>query len=414
MTEPIIKSLLDTDWYKFTMAQAVLAKHGNAEVVYTFTCRDKTQKLGYLRNQVGEQIEMFSKLKFTKDELDYLRGCIGMKSYFIDSLALLDLSDVQVNIWDIDDDLGISIVGPWIKAIWFEVPVLAIINELHSRNHKDHLGFMGRGTGALDVLEEKLKILNDYQTEQVRNGDPILKFMEFGTRRRYSAEIQDKVFSSLRTRAGCLGTSNVGLAKKYGVAPLGTMAHEWIQAGQAFGHPLDSQKLMMEEWLDVYGGDYNIALTDTLTSNKFLKDFKAIGNKFHSYRQDSGDPNEWAQNLLDYFYQEKIDPKTKTVVFSDNLSFLSAIELHSNWDSIFKSAIFGIGTNLSNDVRGHKALNIVIKLAQVNDRPVAKLSDNPSKAISSSEKYLEYLKEEIEYDTHDIVQERIPDETISF
>lgn len=412
---PIITSLLDTDWYKFTMAQAVLAKHPTEEVVYTFSCRDPRANLAPYAKDLTEEIKLFSRLKFTEDELAFIASMPGIKRYFIEFLRQLDLTNVKVNVWeesytDGTSRLGIAISGPWTQAIWFEVPILAIINELHSRNHKDRLGFMGRGTGALDVLDEKLKPLRDYNAEQKQEGNPILKFMEFGTRRRYSAEIQDKVVGVLRTVPGFLGTSNALLAKKYGIPLLGTMAHEWIQAGQAFAHPLDSQVLMLNEWLDVYGETYSIALTDTLTSDKFLADFDKVGHKFSAYRQDSGAPEEWASNLLNHLYEKKIDPKTKKVVFSDNLSFLSAINIHCNWGSIFGDAIFGIGTNLTNDVPGHGALNIVIKLSEVNNRPVAKLSDNPAKSICSSPVYLDYLKEEIEYDTIAIKQERNPDE----
>jgi len=403
---PIITSLLDTDLYKFTMAQAVFEKHLDTKVSYSLSCRDKSQKLGYLYDDLKDQIKSFINLKFTSAELDYLIS-LGFKSSFIEFLKTLDLSCVKYVIYpNAEGQLNLSIYGPWTHAIWFEVPVLAMINELHSSYHKDHLGFMGRGTGALDVLAPKIKSLIEYNDKQKSRKEPVLTFSEFGTRRRYSKEIQDVVFSSLANTSYCVGSSNVLLSMKYGTLPIGTMAHEWIQAGQAFTHPLDSQVYMMKEWIDVYGDKYNIALTDTLTSDKFLKDMKVMGDLFSGYRQDSGNPYEWTNNLIRSLFKAKINLKTKTVVFSDNLTIPKAIDLHTEWCNCFKNILFGIGTNLTNDVPGHKALNIVIKLVQVNNRVVAKLSDNPDKAICLDKYYLRYLHDSISIDTNELGKSR--------
>jgi nicotinate phosphoribosyltransferase len=403
----IITSLLDTDWYKFTMAQAVLQKHPSANVRYEFVCRNKDIMLGGPANEVKEQIARVADLNFEPEELEYLRS-LGLPSHFIDFLGSMDLNNVKVDVSGTDekDQLYISVTGPWIHAIWFEVPILAIVNELYNQNHIDHVGARCSGQGYLERLETKMAFLQE--ENDLNTTGNYLKFMEFGTRRRYSKEIQEHIVDALRTKLtkNYLGTSNVLLSKKFGTKPLGTMAHEWIQAGQAFTHPLDSQVLMLNEWIDVYGKENNIALIDTLTSDKFFVDFPLVGKKFKGYRQDSGDPYEWTENLLAALADNGEDPLQKTVIYSDSLDFEKAADLFWQYQKMFGSISFGIGTNLTNDVEGWHPLNIVMKLVEVNDRVVAKLSDNPEKAICSSDAYLNYLREEIEYTTMNLVQSR--------
>lgn len=401
----IINSLLDTDWYKFTMAQAVLQKFASANVSYTFKNRaGKTSPLGHLAARVEEEVNAFKTLRFQKDELDWLSQFPTLKPHFIDFLRTLDLSDVNVVVLESDDkDLEIFVEGPWIKAIWFEVPVLAIVNELSSVKYLATKPLPEEViAGGMNILDDKIKIVRDYN--QGRSKDDILRFAEFGTRRRFSRATQEAIALKLNTACRgqwpyMVGSSNVALSRKMGTNPIGTMAHEWIQAGQAFTHPLDSQIYMLDAWRDVYGEYYNIALTDTLGSDKFMFDMSKKNLGFLGFRQDSGDPYEWTDKLLFALSKSKIDPKNVTVVYSDSLSFLRAIEILERYRGTFKTILFGIGTDLTNDFPKYNALNVVMKLIEVNGRVVAKISDNTGKAISDSQKYLDYLQEEINFES---------------
>jgi nicotinate phosphoribosyltransferase len=309
---------------------------------------------------------------------------------FIDYLSFFKLNYRHVNVF-LDDNgrMNIEIEGPWVLTILFEVPILAIVSELyHKQMHSDQLG--QRIVDGLKLLNSKIDMVS-----MIGNIDEIgePRFADFGTRRRFSRPVQDLIVKNLDNRCdNFVGTSNVYLAKKYGVKPIGTMAHEWIQAHQQLGvRVVDSQKEALQTWANEYRGDLGIALSDTIGFDAFLKDFdKYFAKLFDGCRHDSGDPIEWCKKLIDHYKKLGIDPKIKTAVFSDGLTFEKMLEI---WNA-FKDKInvsFGIGTNLTNDM-GVRPLQIVIKMVECNGQPVCKISDSAGKLMCEDDDYLNYVK----------------------
>ncbi|OOR89956.1 nicotinate phosphoribosyltransferase [Moraxella caviae] len=392
-TTPIITSLLDNDLYKFTMLQAMLHQFPQTHGVYRFRCRNNEQTaypLADIRADLEAQLDLLCELTFRQDELDYLRGLRFIKSDFVDYLELFQLKRRFIKV-SVDDEnrLNIAIEGPMIQAMFFEIFVLAIVNELYYQRLAD--------SGALDEgqkrLDEKVQIIKHFESLQDVNNP--FAVADFGTRRRYSKAWHYHV---VRTLAGSYpsifrGTSNVYLAKELGITPIGTMAHEFMQAFQALDVRLrDSQKAALECWVREYRGDLGIALTDVVGMDAFLRDFDLYFAKlFDGLRHDSGDPYEWGEKAIAHYKKLKIDPKTKSLTFSDGLTLQKAWDLHQYFKDRIKTG-FGIGTNLTNDM-GLTQLNIVLKLVECNGQPVAKLSDSPGKTMIQDDTYLAYLRQ---------------------
>jgi nicotinate phosphoribosyltransferase len=225
-----------------------------------------------------------------------------------------------------------------------------------------------------------------------------MRVADYGTRRRFSRLWQDEVLLTLRSTLGehFAGTSNVFYAMKHGLLPLGTMAHEYLQACQALGPRLrDSQIFGFETWAREYRGDLGIALSDVYGMDAFLRDFDLYFCKlFDGARHDSGDPFDWGDRLLDHYEKNRIDPKTKTMIFSDGLNVPLAIQLFRRFGHRSRMS-FGIGTNLTNDL-GYQPLQIVLKMVRCNGQPVAKLSDAPEKTMCDDPAYLNYLRQVFE------------------
>jgi nicotinate phosphoribosyltransferase len=222
------------------------------------------------------------------------------------------------------------------------------------------------------------------------------EFFDFGTRRRFSREWHDEVIATLAREVPQYfrGTSNVELAFKHGLVPIGTMAHEHMQKHQGLGtvQLRRSVRAALEEWVQEYRGDLGIALTDVITTDAFLRDFDLYYAKlFDGVRHDSGDPDEWARKVLEHYKRLRIDARTKRLVFSNALTFDESFRLYKQWGDAAQHGS-GIGTWLSNDM-GLTPLNIVMKLKQVNQQPVAKISDDPSKALGEDPVFLAYLKQ---------------------
>ena len=224
------------------------------------------------------------------------------------------------------------------------------------------------------------------------------KFSEFGTRRRFSFKWQDKVINILKKKIpkSCfVGTSNVYFAKKYDILAVGTNAHEYYQVGQALDKVrlAESQKFMLQSWVNEYRGDLGIALSDTLGTDKFLKDFDLYFAKLYDgIRHDSGNPIEWGYKVINHYKKLRINPMTKTLLFSDSLDFDKAYKIYKEFKNQ-TNVTFGIGTFIMNDFKPiAKPLNIVMKLQSVNGKPVAKLSDDEGKTICEDKEFLHYLK----------------------
>jgi nicotinate phosphoribosyltransferase len=396
----IITSLLDTDLYKFTMMQVVLHQFPGAQVEYKFKCRNPGVNLAPYAAEIREEIRSLCQLHFSDAELTYLRGLRFIKSDFVDFLGLFRLNDKYITITpQPSGELDISVKGPWLHTILFEIPVLAIVNEVYFRNTQK----MPRLQDGRKRLDAKIDLLH-------ADGLAELKIADYGTRRRFSKAWHEEVLRVLSAKLGTdparipvgqfAGTSNVLFAMKLGLTPLGTMAHEYLQAAQAIGPRLrDSQIFAFESWAREYRGDLGIALSDVYGMSAFLRDFDMYFCKlFDGARHDSGDPFEWGERMLAHYAANRVDPKTKILIFSDGLTVPRTIELYQRFRGRCMLA-FGIGTNLTNDLGDapdHVPLQIVMKLVKCNGQPVAKLSDTPSKNMCEDEKYLAYLRQVFE------------------
>lgn len=385
---PIVTSLLSTDLYKFTMNQVMFHKHTNLNGVYLFKCRNKDVTFTpEIVDEINAQIDHLCTLTFTDEELEYLSGLRFIKYDYVEFLRLWRPLRKYVKCFSEAGNLCIEVSGPLFSAMQFEIYLLEIVNEVYFRMQYDYIQLIA---AAKEKLDKKL--------EKFADGTYTFNFAEFGCRRRLSGEWEDYALGKLLETGHCVGTSNVYLAMKYGCVPVGTYAHEYIQMFQGVpGIQLAyTNKVAMEEWFDEYQGDLGTALTDTLGTDLFLRDFNKLQALCYSgVRHDSGDPIEWGEKIIAHYEELGIDPKTKTLLFSDGLDFNRAQEIYNYFKDKIKVS-FGIGTFLSNDT-DVPALNIVIKLQFVNGHPVAKLSDNPGKAMCQDDSYLSYLKNAVDY-----------------
>ncbi len=381
----IIQSLLDTDIYKFSMMQAVLHQFPGAEVEYRFKCRSAGVDLQPLARDIEHEIAQLCSLRLGPEELNYLKSLRYLKDDFVEFLRLFQLQSRFVDIREEDGQLAITIRGPWLHTILFEVPLLAIISEAYCRHHWPDHDFVE----AHRRLEEKIG-----QVQALDRPDEFI-FADFGTRRRFSREWHDEVVETLADRipGSFRGTSNVRLAKELGLVPIGTMAHEFIQACQALGPRLaETQRFAFEVWAREYRGDLGIALSDTYSLKAFLRDFDLYFCKlFDGARQDSGDPFAWGEAMIEHYRKNRIDPKTRNLIFSDSLDIPKAAEIWRRFRDQ-TNVSFGIGTNLTNDT-GVDPINIVIKMTECNGQPVVKLSDSPGKVISTDQHYLAWVRQ---------------------
>lgn len=390
---PVVCSLLENDLYKFTMWQALLHSHPGAEAEYAFVCRNTPAfPLADLRDEVDAELDHLCTLQFSQDELDYLRSLRFIKSDFVDFLALFRFQRRFIDVSTTGDTLQVRARGPLVHVMGFEIFVLYIINELYFRR-------LGDSASALVVARERLGAKVELIRSQAADlaADPAAPFVffDFGLRRRYSGAWHEEMVATLQQQLPqhFRGTSNVWLAKKYGLTPIGTMAHEYLQAYQAFGFRLrDFQKAALEGWVQEFRGDLGTALTDVVGMDAFLNDFDLYFAKlFDGLRHDSGDPVAWGEKALAHYKKLRIDTTSKRLVFSDGLNVPRALQLFRHFRGRIGTS-FGIGTDLSNDTP-HRALNIVMKIMSCNGQPVAKLSDTPGKTLCEDETYLAYLRQ---------------------
>ncbi|SSY80460.1 nicotinate phosphoribosyltransferase [Alysiella crassa] len=390
---PIIHSLLDTDLYKFTMLQVVLHQFPQAHGVYEFRCRNThtAYPLRDIQADLEQELDALCTLKFTQDELNYLRGLRFIKSDFVDYLELFQLKRRFVRVWGDDDGrLNIRVEGPMIQAMFFEIYILAMVNELYFRRLETP-DTLAEGERR---LQEKIVLLKKLAARQHPQDNPFL-ISDFGTRRRYTRAWQEHVVRSFQAAVPDVfrGTSNVYLAKTLNMTPIGTMAHEFLQAFQALDVRLrDFQRAALQAWVNEYRGDLGIALTDVVGMDAFLRDFDLYFAKlFDGLRHDSGDPYVWGDKAYAHYQKLKIDSRTKMLTFSDGLDLEKAWDLHQYFKGRFKTS-FGIGTNLTNDM-GQDTLNIVLKLVECNGQSVAKISDTHGKTMTTNDTFLAYLRQ---------------------
>ncbi len=385
--ERIINSLLSNDLYKFSMGQAIFHQHNGKRTHWAFKCRNKEVHFTEeMVNEIKRQIELYSELRFTEEELNYLRdNYIWIHQDYLDYLKFWHpvASDIVIGT-NSECGLTVEFEGSATNVSPYETPIMAIICEVYYRLGGQYEELL---SNYKESVEEMIKSIKE---------NPIGNFSDFGFRRRLSYEAQDyliKRFTEERV-TGFIGTSNVYLAMKYGIRAMGTMAHEWVQAvgqGNQKHNPAYSNWYMMDAWVKEYGVLNGIALTDTITTDCFLKDFQlTYATLFSGVRHDSGDPFIWGKVMIAHYESLGINPKEKTLLFSDSLNFERASKIYAYFKDKCKVA-FGIGTYISNDT-AIEPLNIVLKITKCNGRDVAKLSDVEGKGMCKNPAYIDYLR----------------------
>ncbi|MGN0316761.1 MAG: nicotinate phosphoribosyltransferase [Lachnospira sp.] len=393
--ERVINSLLETDMYKFSMGQAIYHQFSDYKTTWSFKCRNTDVKFTKeMVEEIKNQIKMYCSLRFTEEELDYLNNIKWIKGSYVDFLRLWQprYEDFEIST-DAECGLAIETKGTWLSTSMYEIPTLAIVNEVYFKMAYNYDELL---ESFKEKLEEKVGFLESGKYS-------LSAFSEFGLRRRLSAQAQELAVKRLVTAkykdSKFVGTSNVYLAKKYGIMPVGTMAHEWIMCvgqGNHKHNPAYSNWYSLDAWVKEYGILNGIALTDAITTDCFLKDFQlTYATLFSGVRHDSGDPFEWGDKMIAHYNELGIDPVNKTLLFSDSLDFKKADELCRYFKGKVKVA-FGIGTYISNDTFV-KPLNIVMKTTLCNGMDVAKISDTQGKGMCKNPEYVEYLNRCIDW-----------------
>ena len=386
MTGPVISSLLDTDFYKFTMQQAIFHHYPDALVEARFHCRTNTN-LAPLAERIREEVVALAGLRLSPDERQWMEATGLFRADYLDYLQATRLDPDCVTIGTGAQGLEIDIQGSWLEITLFEIYILAIVSELYGRYLEPVVNL---DEGRLR-LSDKLDQLRGAARQRMYDG---FSFVDFGTRRRFSGVWQRELIGCLAESvpAQFTGTSNVMLAREFGLRPVGTMAHEWLQAHQALTPDLgSSQKQALKVWLEEYGSELGIALTDTINMDAFLNDFnRGLAQAYQGVRHDSGDPIVWGEKAIAHYESLGIDPLTRTLVFSDGLNLDMALNIFRHFRDRIRVS-FGIGTWLTNDV-GVSPLSIVLKLVSCNGQPVAKISDAPGKTLCLDQGYIAQLR----------------------
>ena len=410
--DPIINSPIETDAYKINMQAGVFERFSTDRCKWAFRCRNNN--VHFTPEMVAEiesQIDHFCTLRFTDEDRFWLAQKFPwLKTSYIDFLRYWTPCREHITINSSGhkkyNDCGLTIEadGSWLDTMMYEIPILAIVNEVYFA--------FKYGIGALDEL---VKQVTQAKIDRIRKGEiNIGTFSEFGMRRRYSAATQDLIVAGLKFGKvpGFVGTSNVYLAKKYGVTAVGTQAHEFFmcQQGHREINPAYSNRFALQAWNDYYKTKLGIALTDTIGTDVFLRDFdENFSTLFSGVRHDSGDPFKWGDKMIAHYKKFGIDPKTKTLLFSNSLNLTKAAMLYDYFKDRAKVA-FGIGTywtapfdpeslamyNGIKDVEIHP-LNIVMKPIEFNGAPVCKLSNDLGKAMSQDKEYIDYLRRTIDW-----------------
>jgi nicotinate phosphoribosyltransferase len=382
---PVLHTLLDTDAYKLHMQQAVFHHYHDVHVAAEFRCRGD-DLLGIYADSIREQVDAMQHLALQDDEYHWLSSLPFFKADYLTWLRDFRYKPEQVTVTNDNGKLNIRLAGPWREVIMWEVPLLAVISELAHRYRSPETGV----EQAVASLENKL-----VEFSHLTEGLDMSRFrlMDFGTRRRFSREVQQAIVKRLQQEPWFVGTSNYDLARRLDLTPMGTQAHEWFQAHQQISPDLaNSQRAALAAWLDEYPNQLGIALTDCITMDAFLRDFgPEFAERYQGLRHDSGDPVEWGEKAIAHYEKLGIDPMTKVLVFSDNLDLAKAVDLYRHFSSRVNLS-FGIGTRLTCDIPQVKPLNIVIKLVECNGKPVAKLSDSPGKTICHDKAFVRALR----------------------
>lgn len=375
----IPKSILDNDFYKFTMQHAVVKLFPKAKAKYSFINRGEHVFPEGFGDVVRESIFQMVSLKLTKEEKSYLAvTCPYLDPTYLDFLQGYRYDPDEVEIEQIGGKLTVNISGYWYRTIMWEVPILYIICELYYKM-----------TGKQRIPDQEVSLIARRKIENYR--DLGITIADFGTRRRHSYDVQKLTVEALQKHGSgtFIGSSNVHFAMLFNTKPIGTHAHEWFMFhGAKYGYKM-ANLLGLEHWSDIYRGDLGIALSDTYTSSVFFSQFdKKFTKLFDGVRHDSGDPIEFAKLTIKHYETYGIDPLSKTIIFSDGLDF-EKIERISNYCKGKIGISFGVGTNFTNDV-GLQAMNVVLKMTDALPNegewtPVVKLSDEKNKHTGAPE-----------------------------
>lgn len=386
MNEIRLKSLLDNDFYKITMQNAVIKLFPNEKVKYQFINRGKHEFPDGFAEELRNSVDAMAELKLTKSEKEFLRTmCPYLDLPYLDFLAGYHYDPSEVKIVQTENNLEVTVEGEWYRTILWEVPLLSLIAELYYE-----LNHLERNSNDFVVENTLLK------AEKLNNLG--VTFAEFGTRRRHSYQVQDLVVEALTRNKSSkfIGSSNVHFAMKYKVKPIGTHAHEWFMFHAAeYGFKM-ANAISLENWVEVYRGDLGVALSDTYTTDIFFQQFdKKFAKLFDGVRHDSGDPIEFANKTIAHYEENGINPLFKYIIFSDGLNLEKVAEITAACKGKIGIS-FGIGTNLTNDV-GLKPMNIVMKLIAAQSIngdwiPTVKLSDEHGK-YTGDPKMIELAKE---------------------
>lgn len=361
-------SILDQDLYKLTMGRAVLERHPEVEAEYEFIDRRGTAFNGAFLDLFAALVAEMPALRLSRDEKAWLRqACPFLGVGYLEFLENFRYDPAELDYGLAPDGrFRLAARGKWHRTIYWEVPLLALVSECYFR--------------TVDVSWTHDGNVHRARAKGERLDAAGLSFADFGTRRRRDLRSQEDVVRALSGFAGFVGTSNVFLAHRHGTKPIGTMAHEWVMAASVLRSMRYANRDALDLWDDVYRGDLGIALTDTYGTEAFFRDFdKRLARLYDGVRQDSGDPFAFVDRVVAHYESLRIDPTTKTIVFSDALDVDKAIRLAEACRGRIRCS-FGIGTHFTNDFPGSPALNVVMKLKSVDGMPVVKLGDDPGKS----------------------------------
>lgn len=385
----IIKSLLDNDTYKFFMQNAILNTKnlcGNKAQYDFINRRKEKQFVEPFIKRLKEEIGYMQDLKLTSEEREFLEKQNIFNEKYLDYLSNYEFNPKQVKISLSDNELNLTVNGKWEETVLWEVPLMALISEIYFQEIDTEWDYEGQE----DKIKQKIFLLDELKGSY---------YSDFGTRRRRSFESQRIVVENLAKHASnCVGTSNVYLAMKNNMKPIGTVAHEWYMGISAI-HGFSSANFYgLKYWSDIYRGKLGIALTDTFTTKCFLNDFDEYWARLYDgLRQDSGKPLEWFEKVIKHYENLNLPYQTtKTLVFSDGLDIQKVTEIYKAVQeyNIISNKLkfipyFGIGTNLTNDFDNSLPLNMVIKLAKLKNNFTVKVSDVLTKCSGNEDRLKE-------------------------
>lgn len=403
--DPIIRSLLDTDFYKLLMQQMIRKVHADVRVTFSLINRSKDVRLADIigESELRAQLDHARALRFTKKELIWLAGNTFygetqmFEPDFIAWLAEFQLPDYELR--KVDGQYELDFDGPWSHTTMWEIPALAIINELRSR------AAMGaKGRFALDVLYARAKAKLWQKVERLRKL-PDIVISDFGTRRRHGFLWQRWCVEALKEGLGenFIGTSNVLLAMDADLEAIGTNAHELPMVEAALANSdqdlAEAPYRVLEQWRRQYRGNLLIALPDTFGTKAFLARAPDWLVDWTGFRPDSAPPIEGGEQIIAWWRAHGADPRQKLLIFSDGIDIDSIEEAYRHFRGRVRMS-FGWGTNLTNDFRGCdpdgnpglEPISLVCKVTRVNGRPAVKLSDNPAKATGDTTEMQRYLR----------------------